>query len=363
MSASAPQLHAQAEHFGRRDQRLLRRLKQHLGRHLSDQHKWQRRHRDDHPYSRLEVWGRTPPRPAPSPSSIAPRRPSSRSTTPATPRSPAASSKTPTSGSRPTSRPRRLKLARRDRRAQPRHLQLDRSRAKSSVPQFGFIAQQVQPVFPNLVSTTSPTALTPDGTLSLNYIDLISPIVAAIQELDQEITSLASTVAGFAQSITISCRQFRSGQHATTLRRMDVRHARPIPGDGRRRQSVRQRRRFLIAFGNGRDRHAARHSDQRRQPRHHPSRRELHRSRRDDHRPASRPQSRHHDIRQRRACQQHRDRHERRRHRHDRLRRHRRQGLTSTSTRTVIVQPAASSPPIPDPTASTTEEIQRYQHP
>jgi hypothetical protein len=74
--------------------------------------------------------------------------------------------------------------------------------AKSSVPQFGFIAQQVQSVFPNLVSTTSPTALTPDGTLSLNYIDLISPIVAAIQELDKEITSLATTVAGFAQSIT-----------------------------------------------------------------------------------------------------------------------------------------------------------------
>ena len=31
-------------------------------------------------------------------------------------------------------------------------------------------------------------------------------------------------------------------------------------------------------------------------------------------------------------------------------------GLTSTSTRTVLVQPAASSPPIPDPTASTTED-------
>jgi hypothetical protein len=74
--------------------------------------------------------------------------------------------------------------------------------AKRSVPQFGFIAQQVQQIFPNLVSTTSPTALTPDGTLSLNYIDLISPIVAAIQELDKEVTSLASTVAGFAQSFT-----------------------------------------------------------------------------------------------------------------------------------------------------------------
>ena len=71
--------------------------------------------------------------------------------------------------------------------------------AKSSVPQYGFIAQQVQSVFPNLVSVTAPTALTPGGTLSLNYIDLISPIVAAIQQLDKEITSLASTVAGFAE--------------------------------------------------------------------------------------------------------------------------------------------------------------------
>ena len=33
--------------------------------------------------------------------------------------------------------------------------------AKSAVPQYGFIAQQIQSVFPNLVSTTSPTTLTP----------------------------------------------------------------------------------------------------------------------------------------------------------------------------------------------------------
>ncbi len=68
--------------------------------------------------------------------------------------------------------------------------------------QLGFLAQQVQPIFPQLVSTTSPTALTPGGTLGLNYTGLISPIVAAIQELDKEITSLASTVVGFAQSIS-----------------------------------------------------------------------------------------------------------------------------------------------------------------
>ena len=79
---------------------------------------------------------------------------------------------------------------------------------KNSVPQFGFIAQDVQKVFPNLVSISAPTALTPDGTLSLNYIDLISPIISAVQELDKEIKSLESTVSGFAQSITSAVGNF-----------------------------------------------------------------------------------------------------------------------------------------------------------
>ena len=35
-------------------------------------------------------------------------------------------------------------------------------------PRVRFIAQQVLAIFPNLVSTTSATALTPGGTLSLN---------------------------------------------------------------------------------------------------------------------------------------------------------------------------------------------------
>jgi hypothetical protein len=73
---------------------------------------------------------------------------------------------------------------------------------KGTTPQLGFIAQQVLPIFPNLISTTSATALTPDGTLSLNYIDLISPIVSAIQALSSEITSIENTVAGFADSFT-----------------------------------------------------------------------------------------------------------------------------------------------------------------
>ncbi len=74
--------------------------------------------------------------------------------------------------------------------------------AKNGVPQYGFIAQQVQSIFPNLVSTTSPTALTPDGTLSLNYVGLIAPIVKAIQAIENEIAALTTTVASFADSFT-----------------------------------------------------------------------------------------------------------------------------------------------------------------
>ncbi|MDP2665284.1 MAG: tail fiber domain-containing protein, partial [bacterium] len=50
--------------------------------------------------------------------------------------------------------------------------------------QFGLIAQQVASVFPNLVQMTNPTLLTPSGTLTVNYLGLISPIIRSIQELD-----------------------------------------------------------------------------------------------------------------------------------------------------------------------------------
>ncbi len=73
---------------------------------------------------------------------------------------------------------------------------------QGTTPQLGFIAQQVETIFPNLVATTSPTALTPDGTLSLNYIGLISPIVSAIQALSAEVASIENTIAGFAESFT-----------------------------------------------------------------------------------------------------------------------------------------------------------------
>jgi hypothetical protein len=79
---------------------------------------------------------------------------------------------------------------------------------KGATLQLGFIAQQVLPIFPNLISTTTATALTPDGTLSLNYIGLISPIVSAIQALSSEITSLENTIANFAQSITSAVGNF-----------------------------------------------------------------------------------------------------------------------------------------------------------
>jgi trimeric autotransporter adhesin len=80
--------------------------------------------------------------------------------------------------------------------------------SQGSSTQVGFIAQQVQTIFPQLVSTTSATALTPDGTLGLNYIGLISPVVSAIQELSSEVQNLIATVQGFAQSVTSAVGNF-----------------------------------------------------------------------------------------------------------------------------------------------------------
>ncbi|MHB8660683.1 MAG: tail fiber domain-containing protein, partial [Minisyncoccota bacterium] len=66
----------------------------------------------------------------------------------------------------------------------------------------GFLAQDVQQIFPELVTVTNPTPLTPGGTLTLNYIGLIAPLVEAVKGLAGEISSLAGTVTGFAQSFT-----------------------------------------------------------------------------------------------------------------------------------------------------------------
>jgi trimeric autotransporter adhesin len=79
---------------------------------------------------------------------------------------------------------------------------------KGGTRQYGFIAQQVQQVFPNLVSTTSATSLTPDGTLGLNYLGLIAPLVEAVQSLSSQLASLEATVSGFAQSFSSAVGNF-----------------------------------------------------------------------------------------------------------------------------------------------------------
>ena len=53
----------------------------------------------------------------------------------------------------------------------------------------GFIAQEVQKLFPSLVTVTDATPLTPGGTLTLNYTGLIAPAIKAIQE----VTSIGGT--------------------------------------------------------------------------------------------------------------------------------------------------------------------------
>jgi hypothetical protein len=54
-------------------------------------------------------------------------------------------------------------------------------------PQYGFIAQDVRKVFPNLVRNTGmKTPETPDGMLRLDYNGLFAPMVKAIQELKDD---------------------------------------------------------------------------------------------------------------------------------------------------------------------------------
>ena len=67
----------------------------------------------------------------------------------------------------------------------------------STSTQFGFIAQDVAKVFPNLVAQDAHT-----GYFKLDYQGLFAPIVAAIQVLAQKIDDLAATVAGFADHFT-----------------------------------------------------------------------------------------------------------------------------------------------------------------
>jgi endosialidase-like protein len=60
----------------------------------------------------------------------------------------------------------------------------------------GFIAQEVQPILPDLISQG------PDGFLTMNYAGLTPYLVKAVQELVQKFDDLATTVAGFAEKFT-----------------------------------------------------------------------------------------------------------------------------------------------------------------
>jgi hypothetical protein len=62
--------------------------------------------------------------------------------------------------------------------------------------QLGFLAQEVSPYFPSLVTNTHVvTPLTPDGTLTLNYDGLIAPTIAALQTLNLRLDAIASSTA------------------------------------------------------------------------------------------------------------------------------------------------------------------------
>jgi hypothetical protein len=63
-------------------------------------------------------------------------------------------------------------------------------------PHTGFIAQEVQPIFPDLI------AQGPDGYLTMNYAGLTPYLVKAVQQLMAQLSDLAATVANFADSFT-----------------------------------------------------------------------------------------------------------------------------------------------------------------
>jgi hypothetical protein len=53
-------------------------------------------------------------------------------------------------------------------------------KGRRGVREFGFVAQDVETLFPDLVSTASDVI----GTKSLNYVGMIAPVVKALQEME-----------------------------------------------------------------------------------------------------------------------------------------------------------------------------------
>lgn len=83
---------------------------------------------------------------------------------------------------------------------------------QSTATQFGFIAQEVEKVFPELVVTSGgppTTIILPDGTQetyhdlkTVNYIGLVSPLVKAVQQLDGILTLQGQHVLSLAANLT-----------------------------------------------------------------------------------------------------------------------------------------------------------------
>jgi hypothetical protein len=65
--------------------------------------------------------------------------------------------------------------------------------------QYGFIAQEAQSAFPDLIGRADPTPLTPDGTMTFGYQNLIAPMVLATQELNAKVTDLSEAAARSAE--------------------------------------------------------------------------------------------------------------------------------------------------------------------
>lgn len=72
----------------------------------------------------------------------------------------------------------------------------------SSSTQFGFIAQEAEEVFPELVLHDRETDATPGGTYLFNYQGLISPLVVAVQELYKLVMEVKERIAGWGDKFT-----------------------------------------------------------------------------------------------------------------------------------------------------------------
>jgi hypothetical protein len=71
-----------------------------------------------------------------------------------------------------------------------REIVLDTETTTGAPSQFGFLAQDVRSVYPNLVTSGMRTPEAPDGLMRLDRIAMLAPIVKMLQELDARLSSL-----------------------------------------------------------------------------------------------------------------------------------------------------------------------------